>query len=363
MACLSYMTPASARTGSTPVVPPPPLALLLIHQAMPDQRPVHRRPARQRRHHGPLQLPPDPGRPPPPGDPAACSRSEPPLAAYRRQLAGRGGHCRLHPASGYFQNTYVTLKIPDGPDGIIPAGRPSAGTGGLLVQRHPALHHRLVQYPAPAAAAQPAGYPPLTGCRRPGPISPGNVNAELSAAYRPPAGTFSWTGGYPSNLKDRWRAGPQHARRRRGAGLRVGGRADHGRLRRPHRHGEGRAQPERLHLRADRPGAAGDHQDLAQRPPGTAERGQHRHPGLPTADGTLPVYLRYYFQIMRGTNPDDIQYADLVYYVSYFNGGDAVHHFSRGGSPWSCPGTPRRRPTHISATAAWSASSARWRLS
>ena len=54
-------------------------------------------------------------------------------------------------------------------------------------------------------------------------------------------------------------------------------------------------------------------------------------PASPTADGTFPVYLRYYFQIMQGTNPDGSQYADPVYYVSYFNGGDAVHYFSRGG--------------------------------
>ena len=34
---------------------------------------------------------------------------------------------------------------------------------------------------------------------------------------------------------------------------------------------------------------------------------------------------------MRGTNPDGSQYANPVYYVSYFNGGDAVHYFARGG--------------------------------
>ena len=38
---------------------------------------------------------------------------------------------------------------------------------------------------------------------------------------------------------------------------------------------------------------------------------------------------------MRGTNPDGSQYADPVYYVSYFNGGDAAHYFSRGGYGYS----------------------------
>lgn len=57
-------------------------------------------------------------------------------------------------------------------------------------------------------------------------------------------------------------------------------------------------------------------------------------PLTPTATGTFPVYLRYYFQIMRGTNPDGSRYADPVYYVSYFHGGEAVHYFSRGAYGW-----------------------------
>jgi hypothetical protein len=39
------------------------------------------------------------------------------------------------------------------------------------------------------------------------PESPGNANAELSAAYQSPAGTFSWPGDYPSSLKNQWKAG------------------------------------------------------------------------------------------------------------------------------------------------------------
>jgi len=54
-------------------------------------------------------------------------------------------------------------------------------------------------------------------------------------------------------------------------------------------------------------------------------------PVAPTADGTFPVYERFRFQIMRGTNPDGSSYADPVSFVSYFNGGDAVHYFPRGG--------------------------------
>ncbi len=57
-------------------------------------------------------------------------------------------------------------------------------------------------------------------------------------------------------------------------------------------------------------------------------------PVAPTASGTFPVYLRYYFQVMRGANPDGSRYADPVYYISYFHGGEAVHYFSRGGYGW-----------------------------
>ena len=58
----------------------------------------------------------------------------------------------------------------------------------------------------------------------------------------------------------------------------------------------------------------------------------------PTAQGTFPVYLRYTSTTMSGTNPDGSHYDDPgVPWVSYFNGGDAVHGFLRGsyGSPQS----------------------------
>jgi hypothetical protein len=53
-------------------------------------------------------------------------------------------------------------------------------------------------------------------------------------------------------------------------------------------------------------------------------------PSAPTVDGTFPVYERFLNTIMSGTNPDGSHYSDPVQYVSYFNGGDAVHYFPRG---------------------------------
>jgi lipoprotein-anchoring transpeptidase ErfK/SrfK len=50
----------------------------------------------------------------------------------------------------------------------------------------------------------------------------------------------------------------------------------------------------------------------------------------PTALGTYPVYVRYTFNYMSGFNPDGSYYHDPVYWINYFNGGDAVHGFVRG---------------------------------
>jgi hypothetical protein len=60
-------------------------------------------------------------------------------------------------------------------------------------------------------------------------------------------------------------------------------------------------------------------------------------PGEPTALGTYPIYVRYSFNYMTGFNPDGSYYDDPVYWINYFNGGDAVHGFVRAsyGSPQS----------------------------
>ncbi len=61
-------------------------------------------------------------------------------------------------------------------------------------------------------------------------------------------------------------------------------------------------------------------------------------PGRATQTGEFPIYVRYTSTTMSGTNPDGSHYDDPgVPWVSYFNGGDAVHGFPRAsyGSPQS----------------------------
>jgi hypothetical protein len=55
-------------------------------------------------------------------------------------------------------------------------------------------------------------------------------------------------------------------------------------------------------------------------------------PQAPTALGTYPVYARYVVTTMSGRNPDGTLYSDPgIPWVSYFNGGDALHGFLRAG--------------------------------
>lgn len=55
----------------------------------------------------------------------------------------------------------------------------------------------------------------------------------------------------------------------------------------------------------------------------------------PTANGTFPVYVRYISTTMSGTNPNGSHYSDAgIPWVSYFNGGDALHGFIRSTYGW-----------------------------
>ena len=249
------------------------------------------------------------------------------------------------PAVGYLQDSTVKLTIPGGSNGMISVGGATAGAGGLLASNVAEsfttgsfstlrLQELLSQL----------GYLPLTWTQKAKTpvINPANTKAELAAAYQAPAGTFSWHSGYPSNLTDQWRAGSANI-------------LDVGAI---------RAFESVTGLTMD--GVAG-HTVWADLFTALA-KGQHNPDGYgyalvdqhspetitiwhngrvvlkslvntgipesPTVDGTFPVYLKFYFTYMQGTNPDGSHYDDPVYYANYFNGGDAVHQFDRGSYGW-----------------------------
>jgi len=61
-------------------------------------------------------------------------------------------------------------------------------------------------------------------------------------------------------------------------------------------------------------------------------------PAAPTVLGTFPVFEHIPVGTMSGTNPDGSHYNDPgIRYISYFNGGDAIHAFNRSsfGTPQS----------------------------
>jgi L,D-transpeptidase catalytic domain len=187
------------------------------------------------------------------------------------------------------------------------------------------------------------GYLPLTWTPAAGAASPGaSAAAQLSAAYSPPAGTFGWKSGYPSSLHEQWAQGKPNTL---DTGAVAGFEADHNLT--PN------GIPSPAVWTALLTAAAGDQQDThgysyaiaSESLPetltiwhnGTKVFSSAANTGIgvaPTAHGTFFVYLKLPFQIMSGTNPDGSHYADPVQWVSYFDGGEAVHYFPRGSYGW-----------------------------
>jgi hypothetical protein len=168
-------------------------------------------------------------------------------------------------------------------------------------------------------------------------VMPGNVGAQLSAAYQPPAGRFTWLSGYPPSLASFWQQG-------QGNLIEVGAimafESQHGMTL------DGLASPALWTALLRAAETQQDNPDgytyaiaskvlpetLTIWHDGRQVFRSLANTGIPVAltdDGTFPVYLRYRYQVMQGTNPDGSHYADPVQFVSYFQAGEAVHYFPR----------------------------------
>jgi len=256
----------------------------------------------------------------------------------------QGDDAVFTPTVGYSENTKVTVKVPGGLAGTISAAGVTAGDGGTLGSNLSQSFStgsfstmRLQQLLAQL------GYLPMTWTSTSHTtISPTNARAELAAAYNAPAGTFKWQAGYPWNLTDQWKAGSYNILDDGAVrafesvtGLTMDGSA--GRTvwtdlfkavatgkRNPNGYTYALANqnsPENIKIWHNG-------RLVLESPANTGI------PASPTEDGTFPVYLKYYFSYMKGTNPDGTKYDDPVYYASYFNGGDAVHQFDRYSYGW-----------------------------
>jgi peptidoglycan hydrolase-like protein with peptidoglycan-binding domain len=249
------------------------------------------------------------------------------------------------PARGFSPSAKVTVKVPDGSAGVQSTG------GGLLAAPVTATFRtgKLRSVRIEQLLAQ-LGYLPLTWAPTTGVAAPlTNAHAQLSAAYSPPAGTYTWQSGYPSQLMRLWRPGkPSQVLR----GAVMAFQADH-RLTSDmiYENQQGLTLNGSIGhrlwkalFRAMSRGATNKHgytYALArQHAPETLTVWHNgtkifRHlantgiPVSPTAVRTDPVYIRYQSQIMKGRNPDGTKYADPVAWVAYFHSGEAVHYFPR----------------------------------
>ena len=247
--------------------------------------------------------------------------------------ARTGSTLTFTPATPFWPGSRVRVTLPGGGSGL------RSAAGGLLAktvtQRISTQGWSTLRLKQMLAQL---GYLPLKWSpQSPTAMQPDNVATELAAMYTPPAGSFTWKKGYPSILTSFW--GGRSSLIMQGAirafqsdtGATMTGvmtpalwrdvvRAAAVGKRNPHGYTyalASKSSPETLTIWHDGKQALQTEANTGI-------------PQAPTADGTFPVYEKLPFQIMKGTNPDGSKYADPVYWISYFDGGDAVHYFDRG---------------------------------
>jgi hypothetical protein len=249
------------------------------------------------------------------------------------------------PSAGFAPDTKVSLTVPGGSTGMTAA---SAGTlqqttthtfttGSYSTLRLQQMLTQLGYLPLTwtATGSGAAAAADLSGTGK----TP-SLSEEVLAAYDPPAGKFKFKPGYPAELASMWKDGKDNL-------------LDQGAIRAfENNQGltmDGQAGPQvwaRLLVAAAKDKVNPDGYTYAiasQDSPNESLQVWHNgkkildspaNTGIAAAntqDGTFPVYERLQFQVMKGTNPDGSTYADPVYWISYFNGGDAVHYFDRPG--------------------------------
>jgi hypothetical protein len=236
------------------------------------------------------------------------------------------------PQVGFTEDTHVTVTVPPSVGTATAAATSfSFTTGQYSVLRLEQLLSQLGYIPVSWTPQDSSGDIPAT-----------DASAQLAAAYDPPSGTFSFDSGYPAALTSQWSVGTDNeivdgALRtfEYDHNLTMNGEA-------------GRRVWSRL-FTAIAKGEQNQHgytyvwvtqagtEHLVLYHDGRVAIRSAVNTGIaasPTADGTFPVYLRYTVTQMIGTNPDGTPYDDTVYWVSYFNGGDAVHAFPRASYGW-----------------------------
>jgi hypothetical protein len=258
--------------------------------------------------------------------------SQPVTPSLLPRLAGRWRKVgprtlRFFAASGFSPGTRVILTVPAG----------FRAAGGSTLSR-PVREHYVVGEPSTVRLVQllaTLGYLPVHLVSAQNPPA-GDLRAQMRALYSPPLGRLVLGRGWPASLRSLWTG--QRALVIRGAvmdfqfqrGLPMTGILTpalwsalvSALVHRQYNHAgytyvvASEASPETLTLYHN----------------GVVVLRTLANTGIsvsPTALGTYPVYERLRSQVMQGINPNGVPYADPVQFVSYFNGGDAVHYMPR----------------------------------
>jgi lipoprotein-anchoring transpeptidase ErfK/SrfK len=252
-----------------------------------------------------------------------------------------GDQMEFTPTAPFNELTQVTVKIPGGPTGV------HSSAGGLLTTAVTSQFTTAAYSQAGLAvllARQ--GYLPLNFV--PDTTTPAMASdlwgADEAAdtpqgeAYQPPPGTFAWDSGYPSSLVAEWSPDQANVILQ---GAVMAFKSEHNMTI------DGSLTPQlwtALFQAQERGEQNANGYTYAIANKGSPETLTIWHngrvvltslantgiPAAPTVDGTFPVYERFLNTVMSGFNPDGSYYSDPVQFVSYFNGGDAVHYFARG---------------------------------
>jgi L,D-transpeptidase catalytic domain/Bacterial Ig-like domain len=251
------------------------------------------------------------------------------------------------PAIPFAPSRRITVAVPAGPDGVRSAsGRLLAKpvkaqfqTSGYSPLRLSQLLAQLGYLPVTWQPKQLSG----TGKFAPEDAPQGSgLTSQLALAYSPPPGSFSFDSGYPSLLASMWQPSQFNVILK---GAVMAFQSEHNMVL------SGVANAGLWHAVLE--AAAAGQRNVNGYTYAIANKGSPETltiwhngrevlrslantgiPVSPTADGTFPVYSRFRFTIMSGFNPDGSYYSDPVQFVSYFNGGDAVHYFPRASYGW-----------------------------
>ena len=246
------------------------------------------------------------------------------------------------PKTAFGPSTKVTLSVPAGRSGVRSSagadpearGRPRIYTTGAfstlrLTQILSQLGYLPMMWESPNLAMQTES---AVNLRKTG------LAGEIGAAYDPPAGIFTMAAGYPASLASKFAPDLQNVVVR---GAIMAFQSEH-------KMSVSGTVNLAFWMALFKAALAGQvnangytYAVASQVDPETLTIYHNGHvvlrspantgiPSAPTANGTFPVYEKFLQTWMSGTNPDGSKYHDLVQYVSYFNGGDAVHYFARG---------------------------------